>query len=227
MKRIVAFGCSFTQGVGISLATPYTVLTPDAGAWPQQTANKLNWRCDNRGEGGTSIKDVVLKIVNYDFQPDDVVCIMWPDMTRTMFLPGHNWEPEVRSDRPLNIAAHKNDRPSLTYFGKYYSDNDAMFTALVNINFALSYLKKINIPAFNLLVNEKPLNEHKHDLDGCFTFLEKYKNLDVEWIECLVHRTGGEPKRGTDGKHYHRQYHAMLGDRLAQKLPNLLDKYTN
>ena len=227
MKRLVAFGCSFTQGVGISLATPFTVITPDAGAWPQQAANKLNWHCDNRGQGGTSIKDVVHKIINYDFQANDVVCIMWPDMTRTMFLPGHNWRDVMRTDRPLVLSTHKDDQASHTYYAKYYSDDDAMFTALVHINFALSYLKKINIPAFNLLVSAKPLEENKHDLDGCFTFLEKYKHHDVEWLDCLVERGPDPIVKGVDGSHYHKKYHAMLGDRLAQKLPDLIDKYTN
>lgn len=80
--RIVAFGCSFTQGVGLEPHITQDTQETSKLAWPQLVADNLNCEVFNAGFGGSSPKHVYHDIINFNFQPDDFVCVLWPSIHR-------------------------------------------------------------------------------------------------------------------------------------------------
>ena len=62
MDRLVAFGCSLTQGQ--DLPDNYKSQYPSKFSWPQILANKLNLQCINLGKGGASSKEILYKMIS-------------------------------------------------------------------------------------------------------------------------------------------------------------------
>ena len=78
--RIVAFGCSFTQGVGLDHRTTHMTHygAYSLKAWPNLTARLLSddqyaVPCVNHGDGGASSCNVLDHILEEEILPDDIV----------------------------------------------------------------------------------------------------------------------------------------------------------
>lgn len=81
MRKLFAFGDSFTQGVGID--RDHTSTQPSKFAWPAVTAELLGIPELNYGVGGSSCQQITGTVTQCEFQPSDIVCIMWtPSMLR-------------------------------------------------------------------------------------------------------------------------------------------------
>ena len=90
-KNLVAFGCSWTYGLGLDdnyneenprLPGPFC----SKFAWPQVMADKLNWSCDNRGIPAASNLQILIEILEYNYQPKDQVAVMWSYTDRDYLL---------------------------------------------------------------------------------------------------------------------------------------------
>lgn len=79
MSRLIAFGCSFTYGHGLSdcKETDTGWTGPSKFAWPSMLANKLNYKLDNQSYPGSSNLEILYKILSFKFEPGDLVVIMW------------------------------------------------------------------------------------------------------------------------------------------------------
>jgi len=87
MSRVVAFGCSYTYGQGLedchvepNLPGPQ----PSKFAWPRLVAKELNYECVNMGTPAFSNLAILNSMLNFTFQPDDIVLVMWSFKTRDM-----------------------------------------------------------------------------------------------------------------------------------------------
>lgn len=81
-KRLVAFGCSLTYGDGLDdCYDPITKLPGEHSSrysWPEILGNKLKIeKIINRGYSGASNKLIWKNIIDYNFNLDDLVIIMW------------------------------------------------------------------------------------------------------------------------------------------------------
>ena len=79
--RLVAFGCSHTYGVGLEdcwldIGGPGD-LPPSKLAWPQLMANFLNRKCINASKWGSSNREIWHRIINFNFEPDDLIVVQW------------------------------------------------------------------------------------------------------------------------------------------------------
>lgn len=88
MPRLVTFGCSFTFGHGL----PDCFDPPDGHGpiasvlgWPNMLANKLNRECINLSKPGSGNKEILIKILNTKFLPDDMVVVGWSHFNRYDF----------------------------------------------------------------------------------------------------------------------------------------------
>ena len=80
MSNIVAFGCSITYGHGlpdcfISPNGPGPV--PSNFAWPALLGKKLEKNVINEAVPGSSNLEILLKILHYKFQPNDICMVYW------------------------------------------------------------------------------------------------------------------------------------------------------
>jgi len=104
MNRLVAYGCSWTEGEGADVSIEST-LSPNEkrkfrneNSWAQKLSEKLNIsECINRGVSGNSnrrmFNDIIKDIENGNVTSNDFVCIMFSSSLRDYvpFLPQGEW----------------------------------------------------------------------------------------------------------------------------------------
>jgi hypothetical protein len=78
-KRLVTFGCSFTFGHSLPdcIEVEQSWTQSSKYAWPEIVANKLNYYCVNESNCGASNLEILYRILNFKFDKDDTVVIMW------------------------------------------------------------------------------------------------------------------------------------------------------
>lgn len=138
MSRLVAFGCSYTQGIGLSpdMASAGTKKKSPL-AWPKVTADLLGIGCANMGLGGCSPKMVSYTITNFDFRPDDIVVVMWPHRSRYVIIgdPDTEWNdglmeisPQFTLTEPdVRLPYHDCYRHATSFYQDCYTETDSNF----------------------------------------------------------------------------------------------------
>jgi len=138
MTRLVTFGCSYTQGIGLSpdMANPSTKEKSPL-AWPQVTADLLGIECANMSEGGCSPKKVAYTITNFDFRPDDIVVVMWPSRSRYVIIgdPDTEWNDgmmqisiqDTLKEPMYRMPHHDSLRHATSYYQDCYTETDSNF----------------------------------------------------------------------------------------------------
>ena len=102
MERLVAFGCSNTFGHGLSDCWHPTTNGPGPNpskfAWPQLLADKMNKECVNLSECGSSNLKILHTILNFQYEPTDLIMVMWSHDNRdviftspTTYVPLGSW----------------------------------------------------------------------------------------------------------------------------------------
>lgn len=87
MSRLIAFGCSYTYGVGLEdcyIAPKVSGPYPSKFAFPNLVAQELNLECHNMAVGGYSNLAILDSILNYNFLPNDIVLVLWTFKNRDM-----------------------------------------------------------------------------------------------------------------------------------------------
>lgn len=90
MRRLVAFGCSYTYGHSLedcfqppNLAGPL----PSKMAWPNTLASHLGIETVvNNGVCGASNKKIWKSVMDFEFEPEDFVIINWSFIARNIFF---------------------------------------------------------------------------------------------------------------------------------------------
>lgn len=155
-KRLIAFGCSFTYGHGLEdcfIPPDRAGQFPSAYAWPVLLSRRLFRFCVNKSYPGNSNKAIWWNIVNFEYEPEDIVVVLWSLPTRDCVIEQDSTHPRsLRSLFPL-YDHHTN--------GKHYRKwlfNDNAFSELdfkieshLSISHADAYLKSKNIKVYHLL----------------------------------------------------------------------------
>ena len=75
MKRLIAFGCSHTYGIGLG--------DPSKEAWPMVLGDLLEvQKTVNKGNPGASIKEIAHTAFNFKYLPTDIVVFLWTHLNR-------------------------------------------------------------------------------------------------------------------------------------------------
>lgn len=82
MLRLVTFGCSYTVGVGLPDTWPDRKNEISKLSWPYRLGQLLSLDVDNQAVAGSGNAEIFNKILNYNFQPTDLVVIMWSHFIR-------------------------------------------------------------------------------------------------------------------------------------------------
>lgn len=89
-NRLITFGCSYTYGMG--LPDCYDVVTgkegnvPSQQGWPSIVADVLNLIIINKGQCGASNLEILYEILNFDFEDNDTVVVMWTHHNRDLIF---------------------------------------------------------------------------------------------------------------------------------------------
>lgn len=136
MSRLVAFGCSYTYGQGLEdcfIPPKSAGPNPSAFAWPNLTAQKLNLECVNMSYPGYGNLAILNSILNFQFNDDDTVAVMWTFKTRDMEFkdPNHN----VHYGRWTDGWLDKQNVYNLVMKGYIYMHHAHTYLSLKNLKF--------------------------------------------------------------------------------------------
>ena len=134
MARLITFGCSNTHGEGLSM--------PEKQVWGSVLSTYLDREFVNQGIPGASNKEIVNNIINFKFQPDDMVFILWTMIDRYGVL---NDKGNFTQFLPSSL-----DPKSIAYYKNIHTDYDHMFLFKIFVEYALDLLKKQNIQTYSL-----------------------------------------------------------------------------
>ena len=143
--RLIAFGCSQTYGHGLEdcyISPNYPNGEPSKLAWPSLVARQMNIPCINMSSPGASNKRIWNSIMNFQFQKDDVVFVMWSYPERSCIIDSK------KPNAIRNIGRWMDDADY--YYNNFYSEYDSMLMSQLHVNHANSYLKEKYLTVYNL-----------------------------------------------------------------------------
>jgi lysophospholipase L1-like esterase len=156
-SRLVTFGCSLTYGQGLKDCYVRKKNTlgdsPSNYAWPSILSAKVGVDCVNLSEPGSSNKRICHRILNTDFQKNDIVVINWSHPERFCC---------ITENDILDIAPWKKDKISKRFYS-IFVDADLLIDSNNRIRLSRLYLDKKGITNFHLISDKK---NHKLDADN-------------------------------------------------------------
>lgn len=146
MSRLIAFGCSVTYGHGLPdcFSPPDGPgSTPSNLAWPSLLGKKLGKSTVvNNSDPGASNLQILWKILNYEFQPNDICVVYWSYYDRLDFV-----RLDLNSSTTHRLQLEDFDKNFLSRPG--YSKHNAIRNFLM-IHHAALFLEDKGIPYFFL-----------------------------------------------------------------------------
>jgi hypothetical protein len=145
MSRLVLFGCSLTYGNGLpDCATPdgSPGPSPSKMVWGELLGERLACPVVNRSLPGSSNQLILDRILNFEFENEDRVIVLWSFFTRGLLY---------LKDEICNIGPWQETDIAKRYY-ELHDDNDLYMTSLHAIHYADCYLKdkKITTTHFGL-----------------------------------------------------------------------------
>ena len=212
--RLVAFGCSYTQGIGLNgldytysryydspIESVLKVKSASNDAWPHLLADKLGVECVNLGQGGNSSKFVFQMIREFDFQETDIVVIQWPQPERHVI-----WQDGMKVDALMQIAPGYGH--AVQYYRHYYTTFDACYNTALYIENTHTYLKDKCKAVYSVSFNDPEDMVEDKTLKATFPILADVGKFFIT-------------KHGDDicaDGHPAKTYHEEFANRMAEKI---------
>jgi len=212
-NRLIAFGCSFTYGQYLPDDTIF--LKPDAKskkglvksiqkkpskyAWPNILGEKLNIPVViNESHCGQSNKAILHDILNYKFDKNDIVFILWSNYDRhdVFTAKDHQW----------NINLYMSNLRSKVYFKYMHNKFNTTLENYFYFNLAHSYLKEKNIKHEFLLYHDR--------------FLADFKWNKIKFLDVFFSRVNAPLPKAYDDLHPGVEAHKQFGNLIYQKYKN-------
>ena len=210
MSRLVAFGCSTTYGHGLPDCTIGTGAGPEPSqfAWPVKLAEKLGRTPVNMSKPGAGNTEILWKMFNFDFEPDDLCIVMWSYFTRSELF--------MYTDDPNGMRIRENrDNP------RFYQDEDIfldhnIIANLLTMDHGARYLNDLNIRSYAYIGPYRVSSKDKI-VSGEFYFKTNDRinipNLDLSFCirQCVV-------DQGLDIIHPGVKTHELIAETLYEKI---------
>jgi len=155
VNRLVVFGCSHTYGHGLSdCYDPDTGIAgqqPSLQAWPAQLAkilsetHNLNILVVNKATPGSSNKEIMRNILEFDFEKDDICVVMWSYVDRHSIFQS--------KENVIQIIPMMNKK----WYQKYHTDFDAKYNMWQNINHTKLLLDSLDIANWHCSVDKSQM----------------------------------------------------------------------
>jgi len=146
MSRLIAFGCSNTYGQGLEdcYVNGSYGDSPSKLSWPFLLGELLEKEVVNNGYPSVSNFEILYRILNFDFQKNDVVVILWTFYFRDLiFKDAKNYE----RIGTWNKSKIFND------WAMAHSNIDLKIRSLFYMNHAELYLNSLDIKNFSFVID--------------------------------------------------------------------------
>jgi hypothetical protein len=164
MKRLIAAGCSLTYGHGLpdcvdKYNQKHPGPEPSKIAWPGLLADKLNRSCINLGCPGASNKQIWHTLLNFNFEPDDIVIVYWSFIHRYCFLTDKKskflkFKTSINVDSMFDI--NDNQQKNNFYYKNFFTEYDSILDFYLRVRDANAYLLSQNVGKIIHLTVEDP-----------------------------------------------------------------------
>lgn len=187
MKRLIVFGPSSSYGIGLT--------NKDEQVFGGVLSQKLNRKFINKSIPGASNKLICFNVLNFDYQKDDIVLILWAFNDRYSII-------KSNTDF-INIMPSDDNEKSLNYYKFIHEDFDHTFMSNVYINHSINYLnnKKIKVFSFFHGKHQKEVLDTKESLIPIY-----YSDIEKKYDRAL------------DGIHLGVEGNKVLGETLFRYL---------
>lgn len=145
IRKIVAYGCSFTQGAGIDRENPLDI---HPKSWPFLVSKNLGTeQVINRAQGGGSNKFSMIRlftdIISEDLS-DTLIIFSWTSIFRTVYFDStkHNWETIMINS---NLSDKKLKNAYDHYYSTIFTEYEATYDLIQQQLFLQAFLKERNI----------------------------------------------------------------------------------
>lgn len=172
-KRIVAFGDSQTYGYFLIKDNKGYGLGPSSKAWPHLIGNAYNIDVVNNGVCGASNKEIWLEAINFEYNEDDLVCVLWSFFDRDFFPTGELRDSIIGFKGHYKgtqlIPNHIDTQKNKIYYKELHTDyNSLMSFGLYKTHLAY-YLNSLGIPYVfkNLALPRIPVSSFEWDKVQC------------------------------------------------------------
>jgi hypothetical protein len=201
--RIIAFGCSYTYGHGLSdciVDSMYPGEVPSKHAFPNLLAVRLGIQCCNFSKPGGSIKFMWHQAMNiYEPRENDIVINMWTNPNRNCVL-------AEELEKIKHLGSWQTDKPSKYFYKHLENDYDSACNAWIQINSVNNYLKD----KVSLIIN------------GFVNYKRAIQTINPKWnaIDCDIEfqPIGNKHPLADDNNHWGPLAHAELSEELYKMI---------
>jgi hypothetical protein len=154
MTRLITFGCSYTQGIGLDglnsrahhyydspLESVLKIQSASKDAWPHLLANHLGLECINLGRGGSSPKYIFQMIREFEFQKTDIVVVQWPDPSRHVIWGAVSGWSDTDFTIDTELIVSTGSPEGVAFYKNYYTEFNSLYDNAVLIESTHAYLK--------------------------------------------------------------------------------------
>lgn len=198
--RIVAFGCSYTYGHALPDCIEGEFKAgaePSKYAWPQLLADHYVVPCENQGKCGGSNKEIWYRAINFPYQKNDIVLILWSHFDRfCVFM----------NCKKIHVIGPwlDNDKKTKGFYKHMYTERDAEYDFLLRANHLKAYLDRLGI------INFQMLTEPRLNYDEPWNLV---KFIDINFLTILR-----KYPRALDGKHPGIEAHQKIAEILKHHI---------
>ena len=195
--RFIAFGCSYTYGQGLAdchIEPNLPGPLPSKLGWAQQVADNLGRECVNKGKPGYGNISILQEILTFDFEPTDIVSVMWSYRSReTFFSP--TGEPTLKG---------RWDEKWLRQQNVY----DLAVKNMFHMHHAQCYLRSLGLEFYFM------------DIDFTYHFGERNPTWfnDINILDVAIDKFDRSKPLGLDGLHPGPVFHAVVAKKLLKEI---------
>lgn len=154
-NRLIAFGCSMTFGHGLkdcyNVSNRFPSTIPSIYAWPNKLADLLEIDVViNKADSGVSNKYIWHEIVNFKYEPTDIVFVCWTYSDRTCIIDGPDVVKEINNIGPWR----QHDKKSMLYYNHVYDEYDSVIDTNLRVHHSNYIVTNKNIKIFHTTIDD-------------------------------------------------------------------------
>lgn len=223
--RIICFGCSLTFGEGITKVDLYE--KPSEYSWPSVIRRDLmnnTVPVINESIAGASNKLILYKIMNFDYEPNDIVCVQYTYAGRDSIFKkqiANKSEINVNNIHFINPSAFIRKTEIAERYYEIYDNYSLLINDLIYVNSCYNFLQNNNIKytcrfASNLMYyidNENILFKSN------YKFQEDQHLKTIQNISELIDERS---RYGHDGSHYSIEVNELIAKDYYKSITNMI-----
>tara|TARA_B110000046_G_scaffold64379_1_gene71871 strand:+ start:25926 stop:26579 length:654 start_codon:yes stop_codon:yes gene_type:complete len=212
-NRLVAFGCSLTFGESLDDIYPDNN-TPSKLAWPQVLGDLAGIPVDNQANPGASNKEIAHQILNYNFDPTDIVVVCWSFSDRFCIIREDKdllrlgiWHvnPKYFS---LKEKERESQQVSTAFFTHMHDENDMSLNQHYCIHYANLFLNSKKIKNYHLIARNNLIKDHK--------FFDTPVLTNIDYLQLII-----DNPLALDDDHPGKQTHQLLAQEIFRETKGL------